>query len=147
QPVKRNFIGLFDLFSCKQSQAYGNQPPVKHRNQCLNQLAPSKFVHQNKKSLMHSRHQTDNPEIDHKQRHRKQAVLYDLSVLFFFSFSAHCSTALYPSPLTVTILKPSHSDNLFRSFVIYTSTARRLVSLSTSQNSSISWALENVFFG
>ena len=43
---------------------------------------------------------------------------------------------------TVLISNPSHWENLSRSLVMYTSTARRLVSLSTPQNSSISWERE-----
>src|SRR5699024_10138260 len=98
---------------------------------CLDCLVPVKGIDQHHKPLMDPRHQEQNAQIDREERDREQAVLYDpLFLSPSHTFSAHCSTALYPNPRTVTILNPSHPDSLFLSFVIYTSTARRLVSLS-----------------
>lgn len=47
----------------------------------------------------------------------------------------------------VTISKSGQCENLFLSFVIYTSTVRRPEVVSPSQNSSMSWLRVKVFFG
>ena len=134
-------VGFYDFMAGKYGQPRRHQRPVNHRDGDLNQRIPLVLIDQSDQPRMDTGHQKQDSQINGKQRRRKTGLQP-----FLFP-PCHFSTALYPSPRIVFISKSLQAEHLSRSFVIYTSTARSPVSLSTPQNSSISWDRENAWLG
>ena len=73
--------------------------------------------------------------VNHHRSHNRNRVNYKKQNYAYYRvfvklFLFHFITALYPSPCTVTISKPSHAAVFSRSLTIYTSTVRLVAELS-----------------
>ena len=144
QIAHRLFVIPADLPPGEEGEPHCHQAPVQGGQQDLHGCGPLLLIGQGDDANVDPGHQKERQQENEEDGNGETAGPNGLlpGLLAF-----HRSTALYPRPRTVLISNPLQAENLSRSLVMYTSTARRLVSDSMPQNSSINCAREKVLLG